>query len=806
MVDQTISHYKILEKIGQGGMGEIYKAKDTRLDRIVALKLLPPYLTRDPDAKDRFVREARAASQLEHPNICTVFEIDETADGQCFITMSYCEGLNLKARIKQKPLAVEEAVDIAVQTARGLDKAHKKGIVHRDIKPANIMITDDGIVKIVDFGLAKLTAQTKLTREGVTLGTIAYMSPEQAEGEEIDRRTDIWSLGAVLYEMLTGQIPFKGEYEQAVIYSIINENPPPVTALRSGIPMELQRIVDKCLEKNPADRYQHADELIVDLHRLKKESESKSKPADRSFEKKVPGSSRFKSGRLLTVAIFLIIILLIAGYFVISQLPRPDRADLVKSIAVLPFDDLSPDRDQEYFCDGMTEQITTNLSRLEQIRVRGRNSVMKFKNTDKTIPQIAGELNVRYLLEGSIRKAANRIRVTVQLIKAEDDYHLWANDYDRELDDVLNVQDDIARAVSGILLTKLSAEDEQKIRTARPANNAAYEYYLKGKYYHNTKFFNSGDMEDFTAAEKMLLKAIELDSNYTPAYTQLADLYNTYHFMRAKTDEEKDKFMKLQEHYLGIAYRLDPGSAEINRVQGSIYDAKRELEKAYYYLKRSVELDQNDIYNNFQFGQFLSMKGLYNLGVKYLLRVIEIDPLEISAYAQLAAFYWNMGQLDQAENYYKKALEMDPHDVISLHYYARVLYDLKKYDQFRAIRLQHEQLDSDSTRRKYLRALQYILEGEKDKALKTYVKPDPDVSTDFFIMRLYDHFGMHEEFIRYLEEDFERIKKRDELSFYLWLKNATLYDNLRAYPRFQQLLEKHKQLYELNLKKYKDID
>ncbi len=430
---------------------------------------------------------------------------------------------------------------------------------------------------------------------------------------------------------------------------------------------------------------------------------------------------------------------------------------------------------------------------------------MQFKNTAKTIPQIAREFNVHYLLEGSIRKAANRVRVTVQLIKAEDDYHLWANDYDRELDDVLNVQDEIARVVTGILLTKLSAADEEKIKTERPANTAAYEYYLKGKYYHNKKFLNSSDMADFTTAEKMLLTAIELDSNYAPAYTQLSDLYNTYYFLLVKTAEEKDKYMKLQEHYLDIAYRLDPGSAEINRVKGNIYQTKGDLEKAYQYLKRSIELDKNDIYNNQQFGFFLVQRGLYDLAVKYLLRVIEIDPLETSVYPMLATSYWNMGQLDQAEIYYKKTLEMYPEDLTSLQYYARVLFDLKKYDQFREICLQYEKLDSASARTRYLRALQYILAGEKDKALKTYVKPDPNVSTDFFIMRFYNQFGMYDEFIQYLEEDFGWLKKREE-SFYLWLKNAALYDNLRPYPRFQQLLEKHKQLYEENLRKYKDIE
>ena len=274
MIGKTISHYKILEKIGSGGMGIVYKAQDLKLDRFVALKFLPPHLTSSEDEKQRFIHEAKAASALQHNNICNIHEIDETEDGQLFICMDYYEGDTLDKKIKEKPLPIEEAIDISIQIAQGLAKAHEKDIVHRDIKPANIMLTSDGVVKILDFGLAKLSTQTKLTKESTTLGTVSYMSPEQAKGEEVDYRTDIWSLGVILYEMLTGQLPFKGEYESAVIYSILNDTQEPVTGLRSGVPMELERIINKCLQKNPEDRYQHVDELIVDLRSIKRESTS----------------------------------------------------------------------------------------------------------------------------------------------------------------------------------------------------------------------------------------------------------------------------------------------------------------------------------------------------------------------------------------------------------------------------------------------------------------------------------------------------------------------------------------------------
>src|SRR3990170_3373464 len=272
MIGKTISHYRILEKQGEGGMGVVYKAEDTRLKRTVALKFLPPDLTRDTEAKERFIREAQTASALEHSNICTIYEINETEDGQLFICMAYCDGEELKKKIERGPLKIDETIDIAIQVTEGLREAHDKGIIHRDIKSGNIMVTTKGQAKIMDFGLAKLAGRTTLTKTGSTMGTIAYMSPEQARGEKLDQRTDIWSLGVVLYEMLTGQLPFRSEYQEAIVYSMLNESPQPLTGIRSGIPMALEAIVNKCIEKNASDRYQHADELIVDLRRVRSQT------------------------------------------------------------------------------------------------------------------------------------------------------------------------------------------------------------------------------------------------------------------------------------------------------------------------------------------------------------------------------------------------------------------------------------------------------------------------------------------------------------------------------------------------------
>ena len=345
MIGHTVSHYKILERLGGGGMGVVYKAQDLKLDRPVALKFLPPDLTRDSEAKQRFVHEAKAASALQHNNICVVHDIDETDDGQMFISMEYLEGETLKKKIEQGPLKIDEAIDIAIQVARGLTKAHEHGIVHRDIKPANIMVTSDSVAKIVDFGLAKLSSRTMLTKAGSTMGTAAYMSPEQARGEPADQRTDIWSLAVVLYEMLTGKRPFEAEYENALLYSILNSEPEHLTGLRTGIPMELERIVRKCMAKLPGSRYQHIDEMLVDLRRAQQET-----PASAEARRKRRNARLFVGAGIGAAALALLVYLFV--------IPKPAPAG-AQSVAVLPFQNLSAEGPHSYFAGGLHDELLT---------------------------------------------------------------------------------------------------------------------------------------------------------------------------------------------------------------------------------------------------------------------------------------------------------------------------------------------------------------------------------------------------------------------------------------------------------------
>ncbi len=571
MIGQTISHYKILEKLGGGGMGVVYKAEDTKLKRTVALKFLPPVFSFDQEAKERFVNEAQAASSLQHNNICNIHDIDETKDGQIFICMDCYEGETLKKKIERGQIKTDEAIDIIVQVATGLQKAHEKGIIHRDIKPANIFITNDGIVKILDFGLAKLSGQTMMTKMGETVGTIAYMSPEQTRGELVDQRTDIWSLGVVLYEMLTRNLPFKGDYDSAMIYSILNEEPKHLIDLQTDVPKEFQPIIDKCLSKNPSERYQSIDELLDDLK--KKKLIEGSGTTTRTIARK-------KKSRKIIYSVSGIIILaalIIASWMFLKQ--SPDKSEKSKFIAVLPFHPITSSEEDKNFAEGIHDDILTQLAKIKELRVIARTSVMHYQNTQKTIKEIANELGVGVVLEGSTRRSGDMIRITAQLIDAETEEHLWAESYDRPYTDIFNIQSDVAQKIASALQIKLAKEEIASIQTIPTDNMEAWEYFQKGKYF----WYNYFDLEGNLKSAQMFEKACELDTNFAIAYAWQARVYPT---VFALTNQ--DIYLNKYENAIDKTMTLAPDIPEINiarvdyftYVKGDIDAALKEAEIA----------------------------------------------------------------------------------------------------------------------------------------------------------------------------------------------------------------------------------
>ena len=611
MIGKTISHYRIIEKLGEGGMGVVYKAEDTKLRRVVALKFLPPELTRDAEAKTRFVQEAQAASALDHPNICTIHEIDETKEGQTFIAMACYEGESLRARIERGPLALPEALDIAVQIAQGLAEAHGRKIVHRDIKPANLLITKDGLVKIVDFGLAKLGGRAELTRTGATPGTVSYMSPEQLRGDDVDQRSDIWALGVVLYEMIAGEAPFKGEYEQAMTYSILNDQPRPVATVRPEVPGELGSIVEKCLEKDPERRYGSASELISDIRRLE---------AARPGAPPRGATPRFK------------------------DLP---------SIAVLPFSDMSSARDQDYFCEGIAEELINGLAQIAGLRVAARTSAFQYKDKDLDVRRVGRELGVQSVLEGSVRKAGSRLRITAQLINVADGYHLWSGKYDRELEDIFTIQDEISLAIVEKLKGKLLKEEESKLVRRHTGDEEAYSLYLEGRYYWNRR--HEGGVQK---AIELFRQAVEKDPFYAPGYIGIADCHNTSALLGYM--DPRIAFSKSQEA-VTKALAADEDLAEAHASLGWIktfhdWDwagAEAEFVKA-------LELNPKYANAHYFFSMYLNIMGRHDEALGEIRRALDIDPVNVIFNGIQAYTLVCSRRCDDALEQVQRTIDLDP--------------------------------------------------------------------------------------------------------------------------------------------------
>ena len=601
--DTIIGHYRIIEKIGAGGMGEVYLAQDTKLDRKVALKFLPPHLCQDPECQARFTREAQAAAKLNHPNIVTIHEVSEF-NGRPFFAMEHVEGLRLDELLKQKSPPLDKIMDLAIQICDGLREAHGSGIVHRDIKPGNILVDKNSRAKILDFGLAAIKGSDKLTKTGSTLGTLHYMSPEQTRGEDVDQRTDIFSFGAVLYEMITGQLPFKGDYEPAIIYSIGYEEPEPLARYKTGVPDELQRIVGKMLAKDKSLRYQHADELVADLKRTNQQSE----------------------------------------FHVLTGQP---------SIAVLPFANLSPDPEQEYFCDGMAEEIITALTQIEDLRVIARTSAFAFKGKHEDIRDIGRKLDVTVLLEGSVRKAGSRLRITAQLINVDDGSHLWSERFDRELEDIFAVQEEIAQAIVEKMKFKLARKPDESLIRKRTENLEAYSLFLKGRYY-----WHQLTPEGWKLSLDCFRQAIAIDPEYAMPYTWIAIWYQSQAFW---ADISPNEAYTISTEAMEKALRLDPNIAELYNVRAVWRFAYEwNWEAAEHDFEKALELGATTALSHTNFSTFLVTRRRFDEATRHMEIARKLDPLSslICTWAALPPL--NASDYDRAIDLLDAAVKLDP--------------------------------------------------------------------------------------------------------------------------------------------------
>ena len=724
--------YRIIGEIGRGGMGVVYKAEDIKLQRMVALKFLPHQWVSDPDARERFIQEARAASALDHPNIYTIYEIGEAENDRMYIAMAFYEGESLRDKVKRGPLAQEDALSIAIQAATGMAKAHQKGIVHRDIKPANILITAEGVAKVVDFGLAKLAGQVKLTREGTTVGTLAYMSPEQAKGETVDQRTDIWSLGVVFCEMLTGELPFKGEHTQGLIYSILNKAPILPIALHPDIPKHIEDAIFKALEKDPSRRYQKMEELIGDLKQPHPHVSSKTE----------------------------------------------------KSIVVLPFENLSADPEQEYFCDGMTEEIITDLSAVNSLRVISRSSAMTFKGTRKKVSEIARDVNVRYVLEGSVRKAGNKLRIVAQLIDAATDAHLWAEKYGGTLDDVFDIQEKVSRSIVDALKLQLTPKEEQRL-AERPIPNAlAYEFYLKARQ-EIFKWTEAGCEN----ALNDLKRGLEIVGENALLYAGIAYVFLQYFNLGLK---EEESCRKEAEGYLKKAFALDPHLTLSNFVQGMLHSTNNP-KAAIRYFKQVLEANPNDFDTLF----FLSC-GLGTLGQRRAVvpledRTIRIDPLNPAAHFHSGFNRLWEGKYVLALEVLRKLHRSFPDDLLTTWSYGLSLAYMDKIDEAGLIFDQIAREQPGGFFADLSLALKCALEGKKSEALRRLdssprLQNTRDFQYVYWITECYALIDEKERALDWLEQDVDL----GMINYPLMNELDPFLKNIRGEERFKKLMERVK--------------
>jgi len=740
MIGKTISHYRILEKLGEGGMGVVYKAEDTRLKRTVALKFLPSELTRDPEAKGRFIQEAQAASALDHSNICNIHEIDETPEGQLFICMACYGGETLKERIARGPLGMDEAARIAAQIGEGLAKAHAAGIVHRDMKPANIMITSEGTVKILDFGLAKLTGRTKHTKTGTTLGTVAYMSPEQARGAAVDYRTDIWSFGVILYEMLAGVPPFHGEYDQAVIYSILNDEPRSVTSIRLDVPGSIGGIIEKCLEKDPESRYGSVEELTKDIRQIE------------------------------------------VAWRPISPRTAVEKSKELPSIAVLPFRDMSPARDQEYFCEGIAEELINGLAQIAGLRVAARTSAFQFKDKDLDVRRVGKELSVASVLEGSVRKAGARLRITAQLINVADGYHLWSEKYDRELEDIFAIQDEISMAIVEKLRGRLLKEEKSKLVKRRTEDEEAYNLYLKGRYYWNRR--HEGGIQK---AIELFQQAAAKDPLCAPGYVGIADCYNVsaiLGFMDPRIAYANSK------EAVAKALDIDDDLAEAHASLGWIktfhdWDwsgAEAEFLKAF-------QLNPNYANAHYFYSLYLCVMGRYDESFAEISRALELDPIDLVFNTiQAVTLYWGR-RYDAAIEQLQKTLDMDPNFYIANLYLGSAL---AAKEMWREAVETFTRASAVSPGNPFaIGHIGYALaaSGRKKEALEVLDRLE-ELSKERFVGSYHKavvHLGLNadDRMFAYLERAFH-----EKESWLTMLNTLPLWDSVRSDPRFIGLMRK----------------
>jgi eukaryotic-like serine/threonine-protein kinase len=809
--------YEIRSKIGAGGMGEVYLAQDTKLDRKVALKILPAEVAAHPDWMKRFVREAKAASALNHPNIITIHEIDETDSGH-FIATEFIDGETLRQHIRSTPMKLRDVLDIAGQIASALSAAHTAGIIHRDIKPENIMLRTDGIVKVLDFGLAKLTerlppesvdadAATKAlvqTEPGVVMGTALYMSPEQARGLTVDARTDIFSLGIVLFEMVAGRLPFEGANQNEILVSILSEKEPqPLARYSREAPAELERIVSKALRKEREQRYQTTKDLLLDLQSLKQQLDFEAKlersipPQTRGDQTTVSGASatakeqaaqttpiteslgnRIKHHKRSLIIALSVLIVALASLTYLLYLARP--ANAIDSIAVLPLVNASNDPNTEYLSEGITDSIISNLSQLPQLKVMARSTVFHFKGKDTDPREVGRQLGVRAVMSGRLLQQGDHLIVRTELVNVADGTQLWGAEYDRKLSDVLALQQDISREISEKLRLRLTGEEKKRLTGHDTTNAESFQFYLRGRY-----FWNKRTADGIRKAVEQFQQAIERDPNYALGYVGLADCYVLLGIYDIPTSEGLPKARAAADR----ALQIDDSLSEAHGSSAHIYEQLWRWSEAEAEYKRAISLNPNYATAHQWFAGFLRSKRQFDDALREIKRAQELDPLSSIIDINVGFDYLLKNDLNSAIEQCNRVIELDPsfpraHETLGFAYLKQRRYEQATTEFQKAVELSEragiplgDLGYCYAVTGKRAEALQ-ILKELKDK----YPKREAHAQ---YLASVYVGLGDKDQAFAWLEKDFEQ--HSDILSRITWWFS---FEDLRSDPRYADLVRR----------------